>query len=545
MDDSTRPSTPNTVIYDDELSWQKQKMYGAGTKPRPPSGNSLAPPAPSSYKSPGPDRAEDAHSVGGRIWTIDGYNDNPPDTMSIDEDEETRILLEKEFDDYYEDHVHKSAGPVVFVSKMLGMIPVIWTEDEEESECKSYFNLYTFVIFIGWVGLATITGLRVNDVGTESWPGTKPGVNATSHLRFITRSSMDTYVACTWVASLVALLFGVFKCRSFAEVLFGMSETDAQLELQEKHYDKIKRKSLYWIVFLGILLAGHTVAFYQLYSDSVGFDILLSLSDTLAHATILVLDLQFLHLVMVLCKRYRLCNKILEHITRPWKTFRNDKPSNFVVQNILQYRFDQIFDAGASLNEGGGLEALKKKNVPLERLINNVEEPKVSREEENTFIIQLDILRGIHADLAALSHEVSHLLGFQILVHLITCVIHVVMFGYFFAASLMVDQFYWPYLVLFLLPAVRIFLIGHWGQCLEQQSRQPFMTICQMSTIDGSPKLERQVQKITMQMSNQCPTLKAAGYFNVGRNMILKTIGVAVIFTYFMVQFENIKMAKM
>ena len=69
--------------------------------------------------------------------------------MSLDEDEETRILLEKEFDDYYEDHVHKSAGPVVFVSKMLGMIPVIWTEDESESECKSYFNLYTFVIFIG------------------------------------------------------------------------------------------------------------------------------------------------------------------------------------------------------------------------------------------------------------------------------------------------------------------------------------------------------------------------------------------------------------
>ena len=63
---------------------------------------------------------------------------------------------------------------------------------------------------------------------------------------------MDTYVACTWVASLVALLFGVFKCRSLAEVLFGLSETDAQLELQEKHYEKIKRKSLYWIAFLGI-----------------------------------------------------------------------------------------------------------------------------------------------------------------------------------------------------------------------------------------------------------------------------------------------------
>ena len=29
--------------------------------------------------------------------------------MSLTEDDETRILLEKEFDDYYEDHVHKSA----------------------------------------------------------------------------------------------------------------------------------------------------------------------------------------------------------------------------------------------------------------------------------------------------------------------------------------------------------------------------------------------------------------------------------------------------
>ena len=83
----------------------------------------------------------------------------------------------------------------------------------------------------------------------------------------------------------------------------------------------------------------------------------------------------------------------------------------------------------------------------------------------------MPIVRGIHADLAAVSHEVSHLFGFQILVHVITCVIFVVMFGYFFSASLLKDEFYWPYLVLFLLPAVRIFLIGHWGQCLEQQVR--------------------------------------------------------------------------
>ena len=48
------------------------------------------------------------------------------------------------------------------------------------------------------------------------------------------------------------------------------------------------------------------------------------------------------------------------------------------------------------------------------------------------------------------------------------------------------------------------------------------MTICQISTIDGSAKLERQVTKITAQMKHQCPTVEAAGYFRLGRNMILK-----------------------
>ena len=71
------------------------------------------------------------------------------DSDSQDGNDDTKILLEKEFDDFYEDSVHKSAGPVVFVSKTLGMLPAIWTEEESENECKSYFNLYTFVIFIG------------------------------------------------------------------------------------------------------------------------------------------------------------------------------------------------------------------------------------------------------------------------------------------------------------------------------------------------------------------------------------------------------------
>ena len=54
------------------------------------------------------------------------------------------------------------------------------------------------------------------------------------------------------------------------------------------------------------------------------------------------------------------------------------------------------------------------------------------------------------------------------------------------------------------------------------QSRLPFMTICQVSTVDGSPRLERQVQKLTIQMHHQCPKLTAAGYFCLGRSMILK-----------------------
>ena len=44
----------------------------------------------------------------------------------------------------------------------------------------------------GWVGLATITGLRVSDVPTEKWPGTMAGANASNHLKFITR--LDTYI---------------------------------------------------------------------------------------------------------------------------------------------------------------------------------------------------------------------------------------------------------------------------------------------------------------------------------------------------------------
>ena len=32
----------------------------------------------------------------------------------------------------------------------MAMLPVIWTDDDAESECKTYFNLYTFIMFLAW-----------------------------------------------------------------------------------------------------------------------------------------------------------------------------------------------------------------------------------------------------------------------------------------------------------------------------------------------------------------------------------------------------------
>ena len=65
-----------------------------------------------------------------------------------------------------------------------------------------------------------------------------------------------------------------------------------------------------------LITGGHTTAFVWILKDSVGFDILIALSDAMAHTTTYVLDLQYLFMIMVLTKRYRLCNKILLHITK-------------------------------------------------------------------------------------------------------------------------------------------------------------------------------------------------------------------------------------
>jgi hypothetical protein len=215
------------------------------------------------------------------------------------------------------------------------MLPVIWTDDDAESECKTYFNLYTFVVFLGWIGLAVITGRRVDRV--DPWPAEKvfTADNVTDSDRFLGRVSkllryleklffvqmtVDTYIGSVFSNCIVAVLFGIFKCTSFAEVLFTTSEVDSQLELKEKHYDKvgkpfcvhlfksdilkIKRKTLYWIVVELLLIVLHMVGIVFMFED-IQRDLILLACILCANLAISVLDLQYIHMCMVLCKRYR------------------------------------------------------------------------------------------------------------------------------------------------------------------------------------------------------------------------------------------------
>ena len=103
-------------------------------------------------------------------------------------------------------------------------------------------------------------------------------------------------------------------------------------------------KSLY-LVFIALTYYVLLISVVMSSVGDLGFDVLLWLADFMAHGTIFCLDLHFLFLAMVLCKRYRLVNKLLVHVGKPWKTFRDEKPPNYVLQNILQYRFDQVLVA--------------------------------------------------------------------------------------------------------------------------------------------------------------------------------------------------------
>ena len=80
-------------------------------------------------------------------------------------------------------------------------------------------------------------------------------------------------------------------CVIFAQVLYKASEVDSQLELKEKHYDKvnklkmivsdpkilqnnltlissqIKRKTLYWVSVEIVLIAAHVVGVVFMFED--------------------------------------------------------------------------------------------------------------------------------------------------------------------------------------------------------------------------------------------------------------------------------------
>jgi hypothetical protein len=151
-------------------------------------------------------------------------------------------------------------------------------------------------------------------------------------------------------------------------------------------------------------------------------------------------------------------NKIMAHITQPYKTFRGgEEPSHQMLQKILSYRweslnkeeasktFDQIWEPSekdsVSLPEQAVPEPpapvkvdMAKMEVPPELWLKSGEQ-EISREEETTVILQLDILRGIHSDLHLVGQEINQLLGFQILVHLITSVVIIVLFGFFTTAT--------------------------------------------------------------------------------------------------------------
>ena len=47
------------------------------------------------------------------------------------------------------------------------------------------------------------------------------------------------------------------------------------------------------------------------------FDLVFYICDILAHCVLFVLDLQFLYFCMVLCKRYRIVNKVQNNRTNP------------------------------------------------------------------------------------------------------------------------------------------------------------------------------------------------------------------------------------
>merc|ERR1711902_445067 len=136
--------------------------------------------------------------------------------------------------------------------------------------------------------------------------------------------------------------------------------------------------------------------------------------------------------------------------------------------------------------------------------------------------------------------EINQLLGFQMLVNLVTNVVIVIMFGFYTTIGALDKKFYWPFLVVMLTPVIRIMLVGHWAQVMKDTSMKPFWTMSQMSTLDGSPKLERQVQKFSLQAAQKTARISAAGYFYITR-----TFGMSLLFIFLLVKFDRLERSSM
>ena len=96
-----------------------------------------------------------------------------------------------------------------------------------------------------------------------------------------------------------------------------------------------------------ILLVLQMVGVVFMFED-IQRDIILLVCIFCANMAIGVLDLQYIHMCMVLCKRFRTLNKIIEHIIKPFRTFRAEEPTNEMLQKILAFRYDTVKKEEAS-----------------------------------------------------------------------------------------------------------------------------------------------------------------------------------------------------
>merc|ERR1719500_2269678 len=123
-----------------------------------------------------------------------------------------------------------------------------------------------------------------------------------------------------------------------------------------------------------MLIALHMVGVVFMFED-IARDLILLACILCANLAISVLDLQYIHLCMVLCKRYRMLNKIIAHITKPFKTFRSEEPSNEMLQKILSYRWEAVKKEEAKKTFDQIWEPSEKDDVSLPDPMDNTSNP--------------------------------------------------------------------------------------------------------------------------------------------------------------------------